>query len=90
MQSLCNGWEFTKEWSEDFRAGKGAAESVRLPHNVQDMPLHYSDHKSYQMLCGYRRNLCVTEEMLGKRLFLQFDGAAHIATVYVNGKELAL
>jgi hypothetical protein len=53
------------------------------------MPLHYSDHKSYQVLCGYRRNLCVTEEMLGKRLFLQFDGAAHIATVYVNGKELA-
>ena len=89
MESLCNGWEFTKEWSEDFLAGLGSAERVRLPHNVQEMPLHYADHKSYQLLCGYRRNLCVTEEMLGKRLFLQFDGAAHIATVYVNGKELA-
>ena len=31
----------------------------------------------------------VTEEMAGKRLFLRFDGAAHIATVYVNGRECA-
>ena len=89
MRSLCNGWEFTKEWTAEFLAGEGTAEAVRLPHNVQEMPLHYSDHESYQMVCGYRRRLSITEEMLGKRLFLQFDGAAHIATVYVNGQELA-
>ncbi len=89
MRSLCNGWEFTENWSEGFLAGEGVAESVRLPHNVREMPLHYSDHESYQMVCGYRRSLTVTEEMLDKRLFLQFDGAAHIATVYVNGREMA-
>ena len=89
MQSLCNGWEFTKEWTEDFCAGRGTFEQVRLPHTVQEMPLHYGDHESYQFVCGYRKQLTVTEEMQGKRLFLQFDGAAHIATVYVNGKELA-
>ena len=89
MRSLCNGWEFTREWTDAFLAGCGSAEAVRLPHTVQELPLHYADHKSYQMVCGYRRNLTVTEEMLGKRLFLKFDGAAHIATVYVNGQELA-
>ena len=89
MRSLCNGWEFTREWTEDFLAGLGCAEAVRLPHTVQEMPLHYADHESYQMVCGYRKHLEITEDMLGKRLFLQFDGAAHIATVYVNGKELA-
>jgi len=89
MQSLCNGWEFTQEWTDSFLAGEGSFESVRLPHNVRGLPLHYADHESYQMLCGYRRKLDVTEEMAGKRLFLQFDGAAHIATVYVNGQELA-
>ena len=88
MKSLCNHWEFTREWTDDFLAGEGAFEAVRLPHTVQELPLHYADHESYQMVCGYRRKLEVTPEMAGKRLFLQFDGAAHIATVYVNGREL--
>lgn len=89
MISLCNDWEFTPQWNEAFAKGEGAAETVRLPHTAKELPLHYADHESYQMLCGYRRTLYVTDEMQGKRLFLQFDGAAHIATVYVNGKELA-
>lgn len=89
MISLCNQWEFVPNWTDAFMLGNGSAEAVRLPHNVNTMPLHYSDHNSYQMVCGYRRKLTVTDEMMGKRLFLQFDGAAHIATVYVNGKELA-
>ena len=88
MQSLCNHWEFTKEWTDSFLFGEGVFESVRLPHTVAELPLHYADHKAYQMLCGYRRRLNVTEEMRDKRLFLQFDGAAHIATVYVNGREM--
>jgi len=88
MHSLCNGWEFTENWTEEFLAGAGAFEPVRLPHTVRELPLHYADHESYQMICGYRRKLEVTEEMAGKRLFLQFDGAAHIATVYLNGQEL--
>ena len=89
MISLCNQWEFTKQWHEDFMLGAGAGEAVCLPHTVQELPLHYADHNSYQMLCGYRKKLEITEEMMKKRLFLQFDGAAHIATVYVNGRELA-
>ncbi|MBQ7801871.1 MAG: glycoside hydrolase family 2 protein [Oscillospiraceae bacterium] len=88
MYSLCNDWEFTEEWSEDFLLGEGRYDPVRLPHTVLELPLHYGDHNSYQMLCGYRRKLEITEELQGKRLFLQFDGAAHIATVYVNGKEM--
>jgi len=89
MQSLCSHWEFTKEWTDSFLAGEGTFEPVRLPHTVRELPLHYADHESYQMVCGYRRKLEITEEMKDKRLFLQFDGAAHIATVYVNGHELS-
>ena len=89
MISLCRNWEFTPEWTDDFAAGAGAAEAVELPHNVRDLPLHYADSESYQMVCGYRRKLTVTGETAGKRLFLQFDGAAHIATVYLNGTEIA-
>ncbi len=85
--SLCNGWEFTPNWSAEFAYGKGEAESVRLPHNVLDTPLHYTDHSAYQMICGYRRRLDIPAEYQGKRLFLQFDGAGHIATVYVDGQK---
>ena len=89
MQSLCNQWEFAPEWSEGFAAGEGTGSAVRLPHTVKEIPLHYADHNAYQMVCGYRRRLTLGGELAGKRLFLQFDGAAHIATVYMNGQELA-
>ena len=88
MQSLCNHWEFIPAWIDGFEIGEGRGEAVRLPHTVREIPLHYADHTAYQMVCGYRRKLELGEELEGKRLFLQFDGAAHIATVYVNGVEL--
>lgn len=89
MISLCNDWEFTEKWSEAFLAGEGTFETVRLPHTVRELPLHYADSDSYQMVCGYRKLVNITEGMLSRRLFLQFDGAAHMATVYVNGREAA-
>lgn len=89
MISLCSGWEFTTEWSEEWNTGSGAGEAVRLPHNVKELPLHYADRSDYEMISGYRRTLNITPEMLEKRLFLQFDGAGHIATVFVNGCSAA-
>jgi len=89
LQSLCNQWEFTETWTESFGRGEGKAQAVRLPHTVRKLPLHYIDHNAYQMLCGYRKQLPIPAEYAHKRLFLQFDGAAHIATVYVNGQEAA-
>ena len=88
MISLCNHWEFIPQWNDAFALGEGTGEKVRLPHTVREMPLHYADHRDYQMVCGYRRKLDLGPGLEGQRLFLQFDGAAHIATVYVNGREL--
>ncbi len=89
MLSLCNHWEFTESWSDAFASGEASGQAVRLPHTVREMPLHYADHNTYQMICGYRRDLFVEENARGKRLFLQFDAAGHIATVYVNQTEVA-
>ena len=89
MQAINNDWQFTRKWNSDFLNGKkGDYETVRIPHNVKEVPLHYIDEKSYQMISGYRRRIRIPDDFAGKRAFLQFDGAAHIATVYVNGKEL--
>ena len=81
--SLCDGWEFTPQWSDEFPTGGGETRAVRLPHTCKELPLHCIDSEDYQMLCGYRRTLDVPAGLAGKRLFLQLDGAAHIATVYV-------
>ena len=89
LQSLCNNWEFAETWTGSFARGEGEFTPVRLPHTVKELPLHYIDHQAYQMLCGYRKRLYIPAEYARKRLFLQFDGAAHIATVYVNGVEVA-
>ena len=90
MISICSGWEFVPSWNDEFMAGLGEAEIVRLPHTVKEIPLHYAGPEDYEMVCGYRRRLPVPEEYRGKRLFLRFDGAAHIATVYLNGRECAV
>ncbi len=89
MIALNNNWEFTTEWNEDFLRWRGGSnEKVRIPHTVKELPLHYINEKDYQMISGYRRKISIPKKADGKRIFLQFDGAAHIATVYVNGIEL--
>ena len=90
MIRLNNNWEFTETWSDAFARFEGEAAPVRLPHNVRELSLHCADPADYEMLCGYRRKLDVPESWRGKRLFLQFDGAAHIATVYCNGRPVAV
>ncbi len=89
MISLNDKWIFTESWNEDFLKGsdKDTVE-VCIPHTVKMLPLHYADDRDYQMISGYRRKVLIPEEAKGKRAFLQFDAAGHIATVYVNGKEV--
>ena len=88
MISLNYDWEFVTEWTEDFALGKGVGEPVRLPHTVREVPQHYADDMSYQLVSGYRRKLRLPASAAGRRVFVRFDGAAHIATVYLNGREL--
>lgn len=83
--SICDSWEFTNQWSEEFLNFQGTGEWIDLPHNPVEVPLHYINHEDYQLICGYRRTLQLPQELSGKRFFLQFDGAGHIATVFVNG-----
>ena len=89
MIRIDNDWQFVFSWTDAFGRGEGEARSVRLPHTVSEIPLHYADPASYATVCGYRRRLAVPADTAGKRLFLQFDGAAHIATVYINGEACA-
>ena len=89
MICLNNDWKFTENYSEGFLNGSDEGTcTVRLPHTVKEMPLHHGNDKDYQMISGYRKKIFIGEENKDKRLFLQFDAAGHIATVYVNKKEV--
>ena len=87
MQKLANGWELLPVWTEDFKDGAGAGEPVRLPHNPRTVAQHYAGPEDYEGVYGYRKTLALDASLAGKRIFVQFDGAAHIATVYINGRR---
>ena len=61
---------------------------VTLPHTVKETPFHYFDEGVYQMVSGYRKELDVPNEWKNKCIFLTFEGAAHDAEVYLNGKKI--
>ena len=54
--SICSPWEFTEQWSEDFLNFRLPAQQVALPHTCKEVPLHFADSHSYQMVCGYLKS----------------------------------
>ncbi|MBO6052235.1 MAG: glycoside hydrolase family 2 protein, partial [Clostridia bacterium] len=89
---LNDGWLFSERF-EDAMTGSSYDENnmkqVRLPHTVKETPFDYFDESCYQMVSGYRRRLTAPKEWEGKHVELTFCGAAHEATVYVNGEKAA-
>ena len=87
--SLNDGWEFMKEPGDGFLQGaEAAAETVRLPHTGTLLPYNYSEELDYQYISGYRKALRLPPLTGGRRLFVQFDGAAQQSVLYFNGKPL--
>ncbi|MBO7698379.1 MAG: glycoside hydrolase family 2 protein, partial [Erysipelotrichaceae bacterium] len=88
--AINNDWRFIRKWDDSFIKGRiPKGEKIRIPHSVNEFPLHYIDDKSYQMISAYYKRLEIPAEAKNKRVFINFEGAGHIATVYVNGNELA-
>ena len=71
-------------YNEDFEK-LPEGEEVRLPHTVALTPLNYFSEKVYQKVSGYLKYFDAPEEWNDKRIFVNFEGVAHEATVYLNG-----
>lgn len=82
-------WEFTPSFDSDFLSGKGEAEPVRLPHTCAVTPYDYFDESIYQMVCGYRKRLDLSDRG-GRRAFVCFGAAAHCAKVYLDGELIGV
>lgn len=89
---LNDDWYFTQKFTPRLltlqEPGPGLA-AVRLPHTVQLLPLNEFSEQAYQMVSGYLHFFTPPESWRGKRIRVVFEGAAHAAKVYLNGKLLA-
>lgn len=77
---LNNGWLFSK--ADDF----SDRENVRIPHSFVTLPYNYTDEKEYQLVGHYKKTFDYGPKAEGENLYINFDGAAHAAKVFVNGK----
>jgi len=79
---LCDSWTVYPAYNVSRNVEKT---KVQLPHtwNVNDV-FGKIDYNRSTMI--YQRNLSVSKEMAGKRLFLYFEGVNSVANVFIDGK----
>ena len=64
----------------------GKWEQVNLPHSPFVEPLVVLHQ--WQGICYYRKQLNISRKEIDKQLWLEFEGAMHLADVWVNGQHL--
>ncbi|MCR5528725.1 MAG: glycoside hydrolase family 2 protein [Saccharofermentans sp.] len=79
---LNNDWTYNDDF-DSLPSGK----MVRIPHTVAETPFNYFDESIYQKISGYRKEFEFPKDAEGKRVFIVFEGVAHKADVFINGKE---
>ena len=89
---LNDGWLYSPKFDKKMVAAtfKGPMEKVRLPHTVAVTPFNAFSVDMYQKVSAYRTTFATQEAWAGKKVLLTFEGAAHQAEVFFNGKSLAV
>ena len=89
VTTLSEGWRFLKAAVPVDAAMEHAAqgEAVTLPHTWNAIDGQDGGNDYYRGSCWYVREL-TAEETQGERLFLEVNGAAMTAEVYLNGEQL--
>ncbi len=80
ITTLTDGWRFG-------RSRDAVSEPVTLPHTWNAVDGQDGGNDYHRGTCWYVRELSA-DETVGERLFLEVNGAAMTAEVYLNGKKL--
>mgnify|MGYP004674261937 FL=1 len=86
-----DGWKFHESYENEMIEAAyqdDAWKDVRLPHTCKETPFHYFDESSYQMVCCYRKHFFVPPEWKEQTVIVTFEGIAHEAQVFLNGKKI--
>jgi beta-galactosidase len=62
-------------------------ETVTLPHTWNAGDVMDDNAGYYRGIAWYKRKLVIPRKLIGKQLFLHFEGANQVAEVFVNGKK---
>ena len=93
--SLNQGWLFRDSFSTDClhiqeEDGflKDSFQRITIPHMNREIPYNYFDETMYQFVSTYARELDISEDYQGKRVFVDFDGVMGYSEVFLNGQLL--
>ncbi len=86
---LKNDWIFVKNAEDVSVAATAEGISVSLPHTWNAVDGQDGGNDYHRGTCWYRRILEKPELEAGEKAYLEFDGAAMTAEVYLNGEKLA-
>lgn len=88
--SINRNWQFlfdSTEQVEDIRKDRNWIE-VDLPHTWNSMDPFDDVDGYYRGVCWYRKSMKIEKEWSNKKVFLQFEGANQVATLYINGDSV--
>ena len=90
-ESPNQGWKFKKlkdgENDKNYHLSnidESNWENVSLPHSANIEPLVVNNQ--WQGLAWYRQSVFVPNKLEDKKVFLEWEGAMHVAEVFINGK----
>lgn len=89
ITQLKNDWKFVKSAADASDAAAAAGESVSLPHTWNAIDGQDGGNDYYRGTCWYVKDFERPEYRADEQVYLEFLGAAMIADVYMNGKQLA-
>ena len=86
---LNDGWRFTKTAADAVDAAQAAKEPVTLPHTWNAVDGQDGGNDYHRGTCWYVRELEKPAVPEDGEVWLELDGAAMTAEVYLNGEKLA-
>ena len=86
---LNENWIFVKHAENVAEAAAVQGEEISLPHTWNAVDGQDGGNDYYRGTCWYRRMLESPQLNAGQKVYLEFDGAAMTADVYLNGEKLA-
>ena len=60
--------------------------AIQLPHTNIEVPYNYFDDKIYQFVSCYKKEIEISEEFSGKRIFIDFEAVMSYCKIYIDGK----
>ena len=89
VTELIHNWIFVKSAKDLLEASAAEGVPVSLPHTWNAVDGQDGGNDYYRGTCWYRLALERPELRSGEKAYLEFDGAAMTADVYLNGEQLA-